>query len=52
MVTTGNKNRGQLVHIFANAVQQKLRTYRKVNKTESTWIISQAALKYRTTRYL
>lgn len=52
MLTIGNKNRGQFVHIFANAIQQKLRTYRKVNKIESTWIISQAALNYRTIRYL
>lgn len=52
MLTIGNKNRGQFVHIFVNAIQQKLRTYRKVNKIESTWIISQAALNYRITRYL
>lgn len=44
------KSRGQFVHSFANAIQQKL-TYRKVNNIESTWIISQAALNYRTTRY-
>ena len=44
MLTIGNKNRGQFVHVFANAIQQKSRTYRKVNKTESAWIISQAAL--------
>lgn len=50
MLTIGNKNRGQFVHSFANAIQQKL-TYRKVNNIESTWIISQAALNYRTTRY-
>lgn len=52
MLTIGNKNRGQFVHIFANAIQQKLRIYRKVNKTASTWRISQAALIYRTTRHL
>lgn len=50
MLTIGNKNRGQFVHIFANAIQQKSRTYRKVNKIESAWIILQAALNYRTTR--
>lgn len=50
MLTIGNKNRGQFVHVFANAIQQKSRTYRKVNKTESAWIISQAALNSRTTR--